>query len=101
MPRESYTVCWFDFASESVWFTINNNGTVVRIDLETNKVVAQIKVGPGNWYMDATDEGVWVKPQPGRLLRIDPETNKVARRHGLHSHARGRERIRPQGRRQG
>ena len=77
VPTEPSSIGWPELAAGSCWVTDGSNGTVIRIDSETNKVVARIKVGPGFPYMDATDDGVWVKPQPGRLLRIDPETNKV------------------------
>jgi streptogramin lyase len=65
VPTEWGTLQRADFAAGSCWLT------------ETNKVVAQINVGGIPLHLDATDDGVWVKPQPDRLVRIEPETNKV------------------------
>jgi hypothetical protein len=54
---------------------------VIRIDLATNKIVAQIPVqeGPYRKRIAATDDAVWVASHGG-LERIDPATNAVAAR---------------------
>ena len=73
------------FGHGSVWATSASYGTVSRIDPQSGKVVAKIKVGRGVGDI-ATDESsgaVWVANEQGgwlrkRLTRVDPETNRVA-----------------------
>jgi DNA-binding beta-propeller fold protein YncE len=64
----------------SAWVGIQRGGAgfVVRIDLATNEVVAEIPVQETPWRkrIDATDEAVWVASH-GVLERIDPDTNTV------------------------
>jgi DNA-binding beta-propeller fold protein YncE len=56
----------------------NGNGSVLRIDLATNKVVAEIPVAeaPSRKRIAATDDAVWVG-STGLLERVDPATNAV------------------------
>jgi DNA-binding beta-propeller fold protein YncE len=55
-----------------------DGGSVLRIDLATNDVVANIPVheGPARKCITATDDAVWVA-STGLLQRIDPATNSV------------------------
>jgi hypothetical protein len=54
---------------------------VVRIDLATNQIVAEIPVdrGPSRKQIAATDDAVWVASH-GLVQRIDPATNAVVAR---------------------
>jgi TolB protein len=54
---------------------------VIRIDLATNRIVAEIPVdrGPSRKQIAATDDAVWVALH-GVLERIDPATNAVVAR---------------------
>lgn len=67
----------------SVWvgtFSKNGGGPehVIRIDLATNEIVAEIPVGsaPGRKRIAATDDAIWIASS-GALERIDPATNAV------------------------
>lgn len=64
----------------SAWVGIQRgvSGFVVRIDLATNEVVAEIPVRDTPWRkrIAATDESVWVASH-GVLERIDPDTNTI------------------------
>lgn len=64
-----------------VW-TLNGNGTVTRVDPDTNKVVATIPVGDGVEGGDiAAGEGsVWVSAPGVPIVRIDPRTNRAVQR---------------------
>ncbi|HEX5167461.1 MAG TPA: hypothetical protein VFV93_18775, partial [Thermomicrobiales bacterium] len=66
----------------ALWVTNASDGTVSRIDLATNEVVATIEVAPpGDQSVDAIAVGggaVWVTTQGSiQLARIDPATNQV------------------------
>lgn len=64
----------------STWvgFDGHDGSGVMRIDPETNEIVATIplQVGPGRKRIAATDGAVWVA-STGSLQRIDPATNSV------------------------
>jgi hypothetical protein len=63
----------------SAWVGIQRGGGfVVRIDLATNEVVAEIPVQETPWRerIAATEDAVWVASH-GVLQRIDPDTNTV------------------------
>ena len=65
----------------SVWVATAENNAVIRIDENTNQVLATIDVG--GWVDDvAVGAGaVWaVLPEDGSVVRIDPATNKVSDR---------------------
>ena len=56
------------------------DGTVSRIDPETNAVAAAIPTGNGPTSVAVDDRSVWVSNQfDGTLVRIDPRTNRVVR----------------------
>lgn len=65
----------------SVWVANSLDGTVSRIDPQTNAVTATIAVGEGPTAIAAGGGGVWTANQyAGTISRIDPATNTVARR---------------------
>ena len=67
--------------ARSAWVANSLDGTVTRIDPETNSVVAVTAVGNGPTAVAADPHGVWVNNQfDGTLVRLDPRTNHVARR---------------------
>ena len=75
-----------DAASEAVWVTGSGDdgGDVVRIDPETNEIVARIHVGPGEGAggigcVVADDQAVWITRggKHDSLIRIDPTTNEI------------------------
>jgi DNA-binding beta-propeller fold protein YncE len=81
------------FGHGSVWVTSAGYGTVSRIDPQSDKVVAKIRVGRGvgDIAVDESSGAVWVAsaylPKGGydfskysedrNLTRVDPETNRV------------------------
>jgi len=70
------------FAFGSVWVIAGRtNDTVWRIDAETRRVVAVVKVGKHPFNVEAGRFGVWVAlRESGDVVRIDPATNTVAKR---------------------
>ena len=70
----------FDSGFGSVWVPSCRDDTVYRIDEETGKVTAKIKVGEvlEETSVGIGDDGVWLITGDGLLSRIDPETDKVA-----------------------
>jgi YVTN family beta-propeller protein len=62
----------------AVWVHNGDNGTLVRVDPSTNKVVATISVGHGQGGVALGQGAVWVaNPTEGTVSRIDPQTNQV------------------------
>jgi DNA-binding beta-propeller fold protein YncE len=73
--------------SSSVWVPLTKLGSVARVDIASNRVVARIKLGePPRFtgYLDAAilaGGSVWIARDVGdELDRIDPETNKLVAR---------------------
>jgi streptogramin lyase len=64
----------------AVWTLNQGDGSITRVDLKTNKVVATIEAGiPGGGGEIAAGEGsVWATVFECPITRIDPSTNKVA-----------------------
>ena len=73
----------------SAWF-LRVDGTVVRVELRSTKVVAQIRAladypppppvlssDYGPKVIAASADAVWVADHTGAILRIDPATNRV------------------------
>jgi hypothetical protein len=73
----------------SAWF-LRVDGTVVRVDLGSNKVVARIRAlgdypqpppvlsfDYGPKVIAASADAVWVADHTGAILRIDPATNRI------------------------
>lgn len=70
--------------TNAIWVTNTGDGTVSRVDPQTEKVVATIKV-PNAYLVAAGDSAVWVSVRPARaasgaVVRIDPTTNLVVAR---------------------
>ena len=67
-----------------MWVLNQADGTVSRIDPETNKVAATIEAGVKGFGGDiAAGEGaVWVRGDKVLLVVIDPKTDKVVKRYG-------------------
>jgi YVTN family beta-propeller protein len=62
----------------SVWMMIDAKGTLVRIDPETNKVVAEISVAPGSFAVAFGEGAVWVtSTEKDVVTRVNPKTNVV------------------------
>ncbi len=67
-----------------MWVLNQTDGSVSRIDPETNQVVATIEAGvagPGG-DIAAGEGGVWVRGTKALLVEIDPKTNRVVKRFG-------------------
>jgi YVTN family beta-propeller protein len=63
----------------AAWVANSGDGTVSRIDLDTNQVVATISVGTEAVDVEVGEGLVWVTaPSSGAVARVDPRTNKLA-----------------------
>ncbi len=70
---------WLEIGFGSLWVSNAGIGAVQRIDLETNKVVAEVKVNRPCAAMAAGYDSVWVASRADKsIFRIDAKTNKVA-----------------------
>ena len=70
---------WLEIGFGSLWVSNAGIGAVQRIDLETNKVVAEVKVNRPCAAMAAGYDAVWVASRADKsIFRIDAKTNKVA-----------------------
>jgi hypothetical protein len=83
-PREQAYGGGIAIGAGSVWIGIasgreNADGSVLRIDPDTNGIVAEIPIAAPTFRhrMDATDDAVWVASAGGAVQRIDPATNSV------------------------
>src|SRR5438876_9866762 len=62
----------------AVWVARVSDNTVLRIDPQTNSVIATIPVGPQPEGIAVTPGAVWVVNKGGpSVSRIDPATNQV------------------------
>ena len=62
----------------SVWLACRDDRAVVRVDVRSNKQVANIPTGDAGAHDIAVTPGaVWVTDTPNEMARIDPRTNKV------------------------
>src|ERR1700731_2515069 len=64
----------------AIWVPSCGAHTLVRVDPQTGKIVAQIPAGPADSEGGITtgDGSVWmVTSKEGLLVRVDPQTNKV------------------------
>jgi DNA-binding beta-propeller fold protein YncE len=79
-PEGQDTAGGIDVGAGSAWGGVSRGeaGSVLRIDLDTNRIEAEIPVTSAPWRdrIVATDAAVWVASS-GVLERIDPQTNKV------------------------
>jgi virginiamycin B lyase len=70
---------WLEIEFGSLWVSNPGIGAVQRIDLLTNKVMAEVKVNRPCAAMAAGYESVWVASNGDKsIIRIDAKTNKVA-----------------------
>jgi virginiamycin B lyase len=84
------------FGHGSVWATSDGYGMVSRIDPQSGKVVAKIKVGRGavDIAADESSEAVWVASaypkhsEDNNLTRVDPATNRVVEEIPIEAHSR-------------
>jgi YVTN family beta-propeller protein len=63
-------------AEASVWVANSGDGTVSRIDVATNRVIATVRVGGSPSHLTADSGAIWVATADG-LRRIDPAINQV------------------------
>lgn len=78
IPLEGYPD-WLEIGFGSLWVSNPGIGVVQRIDLKTNKVVAEVKVNRPCAAMAAGYGSVWVASRADKsLYRIDAKANKVA-----------------------
>src|SRR5262249_43154555 len=70
---------WLEIGYGSLWVSNAGVGAVQRIDLETSKVVAEVKVNRPCAAMAVGYDSVWVASRADKsIFRIDAKTNKVA-----------------------
>ena len=70
---------WLEIGFGSLWVSNAGIGAVQRLDLETNKVVAEVAVNRPCAAMAAGYDSVWVASRADKsIFRIDAKTNKVA-----------------------
>jgi YVTN family beta-propeller protein len=70
---------WLEIGFGSLWVSNAGIGAVQRIDLESNKVVAEVKINRPCAAMATAFDSVWVASRADRsIFRIDAKTNKVA-----------------------
>ena len=69
---------WLEIGFGSLWVSNPGNGTVQRIDLTTNKIVAAVKVNKPIAAMTTGFGSVWVTSRGDKsIVRIDAKTNRV------------------------
>lgn len=70
---------WLEIGFGSLWVSNAGIGAVQRIDLQTNKVVAEVKVNRPCAALSAGYGSVWVASRADKsIFRIDAKTNKIA-----------------------
>lgn len=76
--------------SHALWVLKNDDNAVLRIDPNTQRVLAQIPIGFVPYDMAANDDAVWITGYwEDQLARIDPRTNLVVARLTLPDGAAG------------
>ena len=69
------------YGDGAAWVANSLDGTVSRIDPDTNSVTAAVPAGNGPAAVAVDARGIWVSDQfDGNVVRIDPGTNQVAQR---------------------
>ena len=85
-PGEDWVVWGVTVGAGSAWVGLPRGeaASLVRIDLATNEIAAEIPLRAASWRngLAATDDAVWVASS-GLLERIDPATNTVVARVAL------------------
>jgi virginiamycin B lyase len=62
----------------SVWLITDKQGTLVKIDPDTNKVVAEIRLPAGSFALAFGEKALWATCTTQNLLtRVNPETNLI------------------------
>jgi streptogramin lyase len=62
----------------TVWVHNGDSGLLLRVDMRTNSIVAQIGVGHGEGGVAIGEGGIWVaNPYEGTVSRINPQTNSL------------------------
>jgi YVTN family beta-propeller protein len=70
---------WLEIGFDSLWVSNPGLGAVQRIDLKTNKLLAEVKVNRPVAAMATGYGSVWVASRGDKsIVRIDPKTNAVA-----------------------
>src|SRR5690349_10756248 len=70
---------WLEIGFGSLWVSNPGNGTVQRVDLATNKIVAAVKVNKPIAAMTTGFGSIWVASRGDKsVVRIDAKTNKVS-----------------------
>lgn len=68
-------------SGEAVWVANKDDGTVSRIDANSDHVIATIKIGGEPWGLASDGSSVWVGNYgEGTITRVDTATNKIAAR---------------------
>jgi DNA-binding beta-propeller fold protein YncE len=74
-PRFDFGIAGSDTA---IWVHNGDTGNLLRVDPQTNKLVATIPVGHGDGGVALGQGAVWVaSPVEGTVSRVDPQTNRV------------------------
>jgi YVTN family beta-propeller protein len=64
--------------ADSLWVLTDKKGILARIDPDTEKPVAEIRIAPGSYAVAFGEDGVWVTSTAKNLVtRVDPKTNLV------------------------
>lgn len=79
-PRPSAEDCLNSvvFADNSLWWSVNDQGLIERLDPATQRLVATI-LNVGHTVVTAADNGVWVTSSDGTVRQIDESTNKLTK----------------------
>jgi peptide/nickel transport system substrate-binding protein len=78
------------FGHDAAWAANSLDGTVSRIDPETNSVTATVLTGNGPDAVAVDPRGIWVSNQfDGNVVRIDPNRDQVAQRVSIGSRVSG------------
>lgn len=70
-------LAWIEPGFDSVWLSAREANQVVRVDPETNLILARIAVPHEARSVGENVSGVWVNDGAGLVSRIDPATNSV------------------------
>jgi DNA-binding beta-propeller fold protein YncE len=82
------------YGMRTLWVLNQFDGTLLRVDPDTNQIAATIQVGKGFWApLSVGDGAVWVMDvESGTVRRVDPQLNKIVdefsagpRQHGVFS----------------
>ncbi len=60
--------------------SIDQSGTLVRVDPRTNRVTARMRIPHSPSYVAVGPQGVWLSSNDGSVVRVDPRTSRVTAR---------------------